>query len=573
MVNRRGVQGPSAQRGNPGHWAGYLAAAAAYLLALLAKEMAFPLPLILVLVQLLFFPGSGGKSWWRPYGLLVGVAAFYSYLRFGLFVNPQEPLYAPVPIPLGQRLLTTISILPLYLRLLVFPTWLNADYVFPPVERLWHPQALLGGALLLGLVGWGLWGGRRHRLPTLAVAWFGIGLLPVANLYPLANPAAERYLYLAAIPYCLALAWCGERFGRPRLTPKRSLGLPVFLAGMVLLLYTLATASRNRDWRDGVTLWSRTARSSPLSFRAHTNLGAAWFSRGDLRQAEAALKQALQLNPDYLPARNNLGLLYDRQGEPDKAIAQYQEILSRHPQLLEAHLNLGAIYLRQGRLQLAATEFEAARQLNPDHPAVHANLGNLWSKQGWLDQALAAYQQALRLDPDDPQIHHNLGITHLEQGRYDEAVSQFRETLRLKPDWAQAHLSLGNAYQRQERLQEAIASYQQALALDPNVDAAHNNLGGIYGQQGRFAEAAAEFKKSLRLNPRSAVAHYNLGIIYLRHRPDQEQAQAHLNAALNLLQQGPTEPGRPTQSRGTPEADQIRRLLKEAQRLPEGQSR
>jgi hypothetical protein len=95
--------------------------------------------------------------------------------------------------------------------------------------------ALFTTALLVGLAAYGR---REWRVLLLALAWFGLTLVPVLNLS--VNPADlqnNRYLYLPAAAYCIALAVLAHaavaslRGVRPRAVAIGALGV----AGVVLV--------------------------------------------------------------------------------------------------------------------------------------------------------------------------------------------------------------------------------------------------------------------------------------------------------------------------------------------------
>jgi predicted O-linked N-acetylglucosamine transferase (SPINDLY family) len=50
---------------------------------------------------------------------------------------------------------------------------------------------------------------------------------------------------------------------------------------------------------------------------------------GDLAEAEAAMREAISLNPDFMPAHFHLGGLLERRRDPDAAIASWLNGLER----------------------------------------------------------------------------------------------------------------------------------------------------------------------------------------------------------------------------------------------------
>jgi len=86
---------------------------------------------------------------------------------------------------------------------------------------------------------------------------------------------------------------------------------------------------------------------------------------GRLKEAHAAFREALQLDPTEVLAYVNLGNLYDQEGEKADAEKAYQKALSLEPADPWAHYNLGLLFSEQGKLTEAEHEFKKAHDLDP----------------------------------------------------------------------------------------------------------------------------------------------------------------------------------------------------------------
>ena len=85
----------------------------------------------------------------------------------------------------------------------------------------------------------------------------------------------------------------------------------------------------------------------PNSTAAHINRGIALKDKsqlddkGQLDEAIAEFRKALQIQPDNAYARNDLGTALRAKGQWDEAIAEYREALQIKPDYADAHYNLG----------------------------------------------------------------------------------------------------------------------------------------------------------------------------------------------------------------------------------------
>ena len=83
------------------------------------------------------------------------------------------------------------------------------------------------------------------------------------------------------------------------------------------------------------------------------------------RQAAAAARQPISLNPNDAQAYNNLGTVLDDIGQPIQAIAAYRQAISLNPNFAPAHSNLGAsLQKTQDQLEESGYRFPRATQFS-----------------------------------------------------------------------------------------------------------------------------------------------------------------------------------------------------------------
>jgi tetratricopeptide (TPR) repeat protein len=91
-------------------------------------------------------------------------------------------------------------------------------------------------------------------------------------------------------------------------------------------------------------------KEEPENFELHFKLGNLYFRKGDQQQALQQYKQALQLNPKFLPALNNLALVTAANKEYYKALTVFMDILNYAPDDAEIHYNIACMYSRLNRV-------------------------------------------------------------------------------------------------------------------------------------------------------------------------------------------------------------------------------
>ncbi|MCU0254665.1 MAG: tetratricopeptide repeat protein [Acidobacteria bacterium] len=382
---------------------------AAYALACLSKEVAFPLPFVLAAWDLaLPRPARDG---WRSARLAwgFGAAAVIAGALVLRTVVAGEPLpvfgQAPEASPaVGGRFTLLPGVLLTALRLLVAPWPLNAYYT--------ADQVALGGSGALGAAGlvaaiallatWAVLSTPRFgRAGWLSAAWTIVFLLPGAGLIAHGGAAiAERFLYLPSVG--LALLALGLEGLAPR---ARRAGLAIACAA-VALFFSL-TIARQGVWRSEEALFSSLIRSSPRCVEGYLGLAHVHSRAGRHGDAIGLLRRALELDPRLARARLKLGMEYGSIGRHDEAIASLREAIALEPGYPESHATLGLTYLLAGRPAEARAALARAVELRPSYAPAWTMLGRAQLALG--DPAAAAsFRRALALAPDDAEARRGL---------------------------------------------------------------------------------------------------------------------------------------------------------------------
>lgn len=422
--------------------------AAAYALALLAREAAVVLPLLLVVVDRI--PPDRGRRPPRAYLPYAFVLAAYLVLRtFAVAGTGATPPTAAVP--LAHRVLTTAFVVLDYLRVWVVPAGLHMERTVAPIAALTEPRALAGAATIAALITVTAATRRRAWPVALGLAWFLVALLPVANLVPLATFMAEHWLYVPTMGLALAAGWLVATVaagGRARRA------VAVAAAAILIAAYGAATLRRNRDWRDARTLYESLVPLAPESVRVRVDLAGAYQEAGEVDRARALYEETIRRWPDApetADAWNNLGNIEREAGRLDAALAAYERALAANPRNVSA-LNGRALALQQlGRSDDAERALVTALAIAPESAVTHSNLGNLYFRRNAPDRARDEYRAAVRLDPDYAEAHNNLGSAYFRLGRPDLAAEQYRRALQLSPRLEDARRNLAVVDQARAR--------------------------------------------------------------------------------------------------------------------------
>ncbi|MFO7892295.1 MAG: tetratricopeptide repeat protein [Longimicrobiales bacterium] len=425
-------------------WAGAVAMAGAYFLGLVSKEIAVTLPALLLVLE----AGRGAPGFrvyasrvlehWPVY--VASGAALVGYLvarsaALGTLVGNDTASFLQ-PLTGMERLMTAISVWPEYLRLMVFPVDLVADYspgVLMPVHEA-GPELLAGllVGLLAGLVVAASW--RRCRVVALGVVFFGVAVLPVSNLVvPIGVLLAERTLYLPSVGLAFAVAggWVWVSSERPRLRPVAAavLALVVILAGA-------RTWIRVPTWRSTETVMATLAADHPESFRVQWLLAGQLQARGRAAEALERYEQAVGLLPGHYQLEVQYATALLGAGRLDEAIGRLRTAVDAVPELPEAHVLLMVALLRADRAAEAVDAGQRALKWHADHRGVYHQLAIALTRTGEFRAALRARRESVRLAGDRAahlQFVHEAELL-LRLGRREEAATALAEARERAPD-------------------------------------------------------------------------------------------------------------------------------------------
>lgn len=386
----------------------YAGSVAAFILAVLAKETALILPLILILYDRCFAPKERNprfrkktKLRYLPY--LIGIV-LYIYWRILILGLTYE---SSMPYDLYSRLLTASKVIISYIGLLFLPFNLHMER-FVPISSSFFELPVLFSIASLAIISIIIINSyKRSKIVFFSCLWFFIALLPVSNILPLNAIMAEHWLYLPSIGFFVIMAMGIVKIAQWKISflPTDILrGLTVLLFAALFVFYSGLTIKRNPDWKDNLTVFEKNLESSPNSAIAHYHLGFVYHEKEIYDKAIYYYKEALKIEPGYAEIHNNLGGIYNDKGMTNDAVAELRQAIKADPNYAEAHNNLGIIYNSIGMYKEAINELEKAVSLNPAYVKAHYQLGIAYSNIGEADKAIKEWERVFELNPDNESV-------------------------------------------------------------------------------------------------------------------------------------------------------------------------
>ena len=411
-----------------------------YFLALLSKETALALPLVVICCELVrsndSLPRRGLMRFLAIGSLFAIPTAAYFVLRYnanGSFFLTYEPNFS-----WHHAILTVPLVAVKYLALLIVPLSYRIHHYTEPVETVASIAfvapllILIALALVIRLI--------RSRVLYFSTVWLAVWMVvPLAALATLLPVyfVQERYLYLPSAAFCLAIA-----FGLDRLVADRRRGrfVAAVVGVLLVVVWGLVSIRQNRVWNNSITLFEHNVAVDARSPEAHAALALEYFFQRRQAEAEREAIAALELDPNCINGHIALSYMAENTGNLDQAIEHLERLVSRVSERPTNRYVLASVQTKLGWLYAGRKDFVRAEQ---------------------------GLQRATRM-VSNPQAAFELARFYLEQGRYDEARELLEETARqVSPRTASVHLQLGRVYDRLGQSERARAVFMKYLDLSP----------------------------------------------------------------------------------------------------------
>jgi tetratricopeptide (TPR) repeat protein len=233
------------------------------------------------------------------------------------------------------------------------------------------------------------------------------------------------------------------------------------------------------------------------------DLGSAFDLKGDDRQAQSYLEQALALEPENRAVKATLASVHHARlhrlmggGQAERAAAEGERAVDLDPATAEHYECLGEPYLKLGRLDAARAVFERALALAPRRPETRVAIGRAYLAHGFEQEAEKLFGQALRVGRG-ALTRLAIGLSYLQVGKVERAHQHFQPVLKTRQPFL--HATIGKLLIEAEHEVEAIPFLERAVAQAPLDSRARLDLAWAYTfGSGDYARAAGELAEAER---------------------------------------------------------------------------
>jgi len=471
-----------------------------FILSLLSKSMAVPLPLVLILIDYYKKPHltspMGRKFGWLNNFLPIGEVRWGLYLPFLLlslvfgvvtiiYQKQTSSIQSSDLFAFYERIFFAGYGLLQYIFKLIIPFKLSCFYPYPVKENgVFFPVEFYIPLFVILLSVFIIYKKFRHNKDIVfGSLFFLITISLVLQILAVGSTImADRYSY---IPYIGIFFIIGK--GVVYFSENNKKIKPVLLGilSVYIITLTLVTRSRCGVWKDSFVLWEDVISKYPMVQAAYNNTANAYKK---LQKNELALEyynKLIAIDPNFKGAYNDRANVHLAMKNYEMAMKDANTELEKQPNLADAINTRGSVYFETGKFDAAITDFNAAIIANPTLSGCYNNRANAYSMLGKYDLALADYNVLLTMEPEKTQAYIWRGIALQKTGKTEKAIKDFDYAISISATaFPDAYYNRSIAYFEKKKYQQALVDVEKTKQLGMRVDENYvQNLKNIVKQK------------------------------------------------------------------------------------------
>ncbi|MDA8561418.1 tetratricopeptide repeat protein [Nitrospinae bacterium] len=427
----------------------YLLSLTSFAMAVLSKETAITLFVIIILYDLCFIKGPDWVSFrfrlcyylYYP-ALAVSILYFAPNLLVYISSHWSDFFFKHINFPLG---LVQLDILKHPLKLFLFPFNLTFEYDFL-TQVSWSSLLTSITILLLCVFLVCKKFYIKNSLLTFCVLWFPLTIAPTNSFMERAHLFSERNMYIPLFGLCLFFAVILFLICK---TQKHSALWGTCLVLFIGIAFSSMVIKRNQAYASPSSLWADTFKKSPNKLSIGKMLSIHYLMEKDYVSALKSLKALLEINPNLYDIHQNLGIAHKSLGKFSEAEKSFKLAIRIEPTDPDSHFNLASLYGNLGKFTQASQEFDRANTL-------YKAKGNVPPPQFYSDKARA---------------HNQAGIEMIQSNKFEDALVLLEKSVRQNPRLLSARFNLAKLLlEFKNDPQKAKTHLNAALNMNPTAN-------------------------------------------------------------------------------------------------------
>ncbi len=195
-------------------------------------------------------------------------------------------------------------------------------------------------------------------------------------------------------------------------------------------------------------------------------------SEENLKEADAASRKAVELDPELAEAHASRGLAISMRKHYDEAHKEFETAIRLDPKLYEAYYFYGRALFAEGKLEEASRMYEKAAEVNPQDYQARSLLSSVYNGLGRTADALSACGRAfqviekhLELHPDDARALYMGAIALSALGERARSLEWTTRARDMEPDDPGVLYNVACSYALLDQTEMALDCLEKAVNL------------------------------------------------------------------------------------------------------------
>jgi len=174
-------------------------------------------------------------------------------------------------------------------------------------------------------------------------------------------------------------------------------------------------------------------------------IGANHLKAGRKDEAMKAFRDVLRKNPDNVTAMRYLAIVYFRdENNPAEAEAWLRRATTVAPDYTAAWMTLGPVLLEMNKHVEAIECYEAAIRTEPENGVLWAGLANAYAQASYPEKSVETFRKAFELGADSPGIQLSFAHVLKTVGDQEAALEAYRAAIEKQPSFGESYWSMAN---------------------------------------------------------------------------------------------------------------------------------
>ncbi len=380
-----------------------------------------------------------------------------------------------------ERYATAMFIMLKYLWLLIFSHPLVWDYSYNQIpfvtfSNIWVIISIL---VHLSLLGFALLNVRKKNIFAYCILFYFITISISSNLIILTGSTmGERFLFTPSLGFCLAVSLLLMLFFKIGVKQKITQPLALTVA-VILIFYSLKTYSRNKDWKDTLTVSESDIRHSPNSVRVNHTLASVYMTLSKGEQNKMIREEFYR-----------------------KIIHLSNKVISIYPDREKVfYYNLGAAHYNLNNFEEAEKAFQHqvslySKEVYPNDAKAYKLIAATYYFRKDYQTTILYLKKSVEQEPKDKESYYTIGEMYMDNLKDTvQALPYFLSAVEIDSTYFPPYTRIADIYYQKKEYPKALYYYTKASSLNPSNTSLLKRIGGIYLQLGNSKKAIEYFQK------------------------------------------------------------------------------